>query len=228
MKKVRIISYPKLPKAAEGMEVKGSSNAKTLNWPALLAQNSKKPISTRNTLTEDRKAKPNLEAELGEYVVANLDGSGLPSGHKIGGKKHYNNGTKLNLPEDSFIFSAAREMALKGSEILNEFGITNKKQLKKGVVPADIAKKLPDMNKYRAVLADPDSDKMQRKTAEMMLANISLKMAKLGLAQESLKGFPQGIPKISQPYVDMMNMNPEEFFTQTEAEPEDARYYSNN
>jgi hypothetical protein len=221
MKKVRIISYPKLPKAAEGMEVKGSSNAKTLNWPALLAQNSKKPISTRNTLTEDRKAKPNLEAELGEYVVANLDGSGLPSGHKIGGKKHYNNGTKLNLPEDSFIFSAAREMALKGSEILNEFGITNKKQLKKGVVPADIAKKLPDMNKYRAVLADPDSDKMQRKTAEMMLANISLKMAKLGLAQESLKGFPQGIPKISQPYVDMMNMNPEEFFTQTEAEPEE-------
>ena len=221
MKRVKIISYPKLPRAAEGMEVKGSSNAKTLNWPALLAQNSKKPISTRNTLTEDPRVKPNLEAEVDEYVVANLDGSGLASGHKIGGKKHYNGGTKLNLPEDSFIFSAAREMALKGSEILNEFGITNKKQLKKGVLPADIAKRLPDMNKYRAVLADPDSDKMQRKTAEMMLANISLKMAKLGLAQESLKGFPQGIPKISQPYVDMMNMNPEEFFTQTQAEPEE-------
>ena len=221
MKKVRIISYPKLPRAAEGMEVKGSSNAKTLNWPALLAQNSKKPISTRNTLTEDKGSNPNLEAELGEYVVANLDGSGLASGHKIGGKRHYNDGTKLNLPEDSFIFSRAKEMALKGSEILNEFGITNKKQLKKGVVPADIAKKLPDMNKYRTVLADPDSDKMQRKTAEMMLANIGLKMAKLGLAQESLKGFPQGIPKISQPYVDMMNMNPEEFFTQTQAEPEE-------
>jgi len=219
MKRVKIISYPKLPKAATGMEIKGSFNSRALNWADLLAQDSKKPISSRNTLTEDKGSKPNLEAEKGEYVIADLDGSGLMAGYSIGGERHYNGGTKLNLPEDSFIFSRDNQMRLKGGEILNQFGITNKKELKKGVTPADIAKRLPDLNKYRVILADPNSDKMQRDTAEMMLANISLKMAKLGLAQESLKGFPQGIPKISQPYIDMMNMNPEEF-VQTQAQPE--------
>jgi hypothetical protein len=40
-----------------------------------------------------------------------------------------------------------------------------------------------------------------------------MKLAKLALIQESMKGFPQGIPVVAMPYISEMNMNPEEFTT---------------
>jgi hypothetical protein len=50
-----------------------------------------------------------------------------------------------------------------------------------------------------------------------------MKLAKLALLQESMKGFPQGIPVIAMPYITEMDMNPEEFVsTQGQVDEPDA------
>jgi hypothetical protein len=50
-----------------------------------------------------------------------------------------------------------------------------------------------------------------------------MKLAKLALVQESMKGFPQGIPAVAMPYVIANEINPEELFeTQGQEEQPDA------
>ena len=108
-------------------------------------------------------------------------------------------------------------MRIKDEEILKMFNMTPKR---KGYTPAEIAKQY-DINKYRRILADSDSEDLQKETAEMMISNYNLKLGKLALVQESLKGFPQGVPMISMPYLQNMKMNPEEF-VQTQAQPDET------
>jgi hypothetical protein len=91
--------------------------------------------------------------------------------------------------------------------VLAQFGMKPKRG---GYTPAEIAKKY-DINKFRKVLADSNSEDIERKTAEMMIANYNEKLAKLALAQESVKGFPQGIPVMAMPYVESMQMDPATF-----------------
>ena len=143
----------------------------------------------------------NLEAEKGETAfIPNVQG--LPAHFDIGGERHFNGGTPLNLPDDSFIFSDTSKMKL-GGDLVKDFG----KNPDKKYTPADIAKQY-DINRYRAVLADPATDAMQKKTAEMMISNYNLKLGKLGLVQEAKKGFPQGIPAVSIPYLIHASIDP--------------------
>ena len=51
-----------------------------------------------------------------------------------------------------------------------------------------------------------------------MIANNNLKLGQLALVQESMKGFPQGIPEIAMPYIEHLQMNPEEFMPQQGAQ----------
>jgi hypothetical protein len=228
--KVRV---KKMPKAQSGLEVKMRAglgfNANQLSWPVMAGEFSEPEIQERQTLGPVDVDEANLEAELGETAVTDLSGDGIPEHYKIGGKRHYDGGTPLNLPDNSFIFSRDRSMKIKDKKVLEQFGITNVPM--GGITPADIAKKF-NVNKYKKILLDKNSDDLARKTAEMMIANYNLKLGMLAFVQESMKGFPGGIPYISAPYLESIGLNPDEILNkqpqaqqeQPDADMGEARY----
>ncbi len=56
-----------------------------------------------------------------------------------------------------------------------------------------------------------------------MISNYNLKLAKLALIQESMKGFPQGIPAIAMPYIIENDIDPSSYLpTQSQEEEPDA------
>jgi hypothetical protein len=82
-------------------------------------------------------------------------------------------------------------MAL-GGPIISEFGKTPGKKY----TPADLAKQY-DLTKYKAVIDDPTADPLAKRTAELMTQAYKKKLGKLAFVQESMKGFPQGVPQIA-------------------------------
>lgn len=162
-------------------------------------------IKTRRTLQPVDPEEATLEAEVGETVVTNLNHQGIPEFYKIGGKRHSRGGTPLNLPPNSFIFSRDNKMKIKDPNLLKFFGKNPKG--KKGYTPADLSKQY-DLNKYREILADPNSDKMQRDTAQLMIQNYNLKLGALALAQESIKGFDRGLPAVASPMLQKFGIEP--------------------
>ena len=232
MAKVKI---KKLPKALSGLEIKmqpglyGTNGNRqfTLATQVNSQKFAQQPTEVRNTLQPVPRSEANLEAEKGETAVVNM--GGMPAHFKIGGKRHSQGGTPLSLPDNSFIFSDTAKMKIKDPNILAQFGMSTKKG---GYTPAEIAKKY-DINTYRKILSDPNTEDVERKTAERMIANYNLKLAKLSLAQESIKGFPQGIPVIAMPYINANNVNPADYFPtqgqedQPDADTGEARYGGN-
>jgi hypothetical protein len=206
--KVRI---KKLPQARTGYQVKGGlvNDIPSMGGADYNAYIGQPNPSVKKTMTAVPREEANLEAEGGETVVGNIDGSGMPAKYNIKGPRHTNGGVPLNLPDDSFIFSDTKSMLIKDPTILKMFGVSSKKSY----TPAELSKKY-DINKYRALLQDPNSDKLTRKTAEMMIKNAVMKLGALALAQEGKKGFPQGIPVIAKPYMESMGISEEELVPQ--------------
>jgi len=131
-----------------------------------------------------------LEAEGGETILR-PDGSHM----NITGDRHTEGGEKLTksqAPKGSFIFSDTKKMRIKNPEVLKHFGKTGGDP-----TPAKLAKQY-DVNKYRAILSDPNASVLSKKTAELMVKNYQNKLAQLALVQESMKGFPQGIPEVAK------------------------------
>jgi hypothetical protein len=162
---------------------------------------SQEPMKVRKNLTAAPRKQATIEAEGGETVLTQV--GGLPAHFNISGKRHAQGGVPLNVPDESFIFSDTRAMIIKDPEILAEFGETKSK------TPAAIAKKY-DINKYREILADPDLDKRSKETAEQMISNYNIKLAKLAAYQESMKGFPDGIPTVALPYMMVNQIDPKD------------------
>jgi hypothetical protein len=163
----------------------------------------KKPLSVRQSLGPVDRSMANVETEGGETVFL-PDKEGLPAHYKIHGPRHYEGGVPMNIPPDSFVFSDTKSMRIKDADLLKEFGMPANK---KGFTPAEIAKRY-DINKFRRILQDPDSDKLQIQTAEYNIANFQVKLGKLALIQESMKGFPGGIPLVAMPYLAKYNIDP--------------------
>jgi hypothetical protein len=215
-KRVKITLPNKLPKAVYGMNVTGKVNnadgSQTSEGKrSLLYENSNAPVTAVNrTLKPTERENATLEAEKGETVVTNLAQTGIPEFYTIGGKRHHSGGTPLSLPPDSFIFSRDRKLFVKDKDILEQFGKTVGKKGKKKFSFADLSKKF-DNGMYREILADPSSDRYQIETAQMMIKNYNLKLGALALVQESKKGFPDGIPGISMPYLEHTGMDPSKF-----------------
>lgn len=220
MRKVRIKT---IPKAQSGLDVKMKEmtsgrgmiaglglNSNTMPWPVMAGQLAEPNIEVNTHIKGVPREEANLEAEKGETAFTDKVGDGIPQLYKIGGKRHYNGGTPLDLPEDSFIYSRDKKMKI-GGPILESFG--KHKDTKDKFTPADLSKQY-DINEYRKVLADPNTDKLQRDTAELMITNYNLKLGKLGLVQESKKGFPDGIPKIAMPFIETMQVDPTQFMMQ--------------
>jgi hypothetical protein len=208
-----------LPKAKSGLDVRMKAglgyNANQLNWPVMAGEFSAPDVKVNSTLRAVPREEANLEAEKGETAVTDLNGDGIPEHYKIGGKRHYDGGTPLYLPDNSFIFSRDRKMKIKDPEILKQFGMAASKA---GYTPADVAKKY-DINKFRQILGDKDTDDLQRKSAEAMIASYNMKLGKLALVQEAIKGFPQGIPAIAMPYIQASGIDPASFI---KAEPQEG------
>ena len=162
-------------------------------------------IKINRTLKPTTKENATLEAEVGETIVTNLSGEGIPEFYKVGGKRHYNGGTYLNVPENSFIFSRDKSMKIDNPNLLKMFGKSGKG--KKSYTPAELSMSY-DLNTYREILADPSSSKRDRETAEQMIKNYNLKLGALALVQESIKGFDNGIPEIAMPYLQSVGIDP--------------------
>jgi hypothetical protein len=174
----------------------------------------------KNTVSEEPETPDNphvLEAEGGE-TIARPDGSHM----MIRGKRHSEGGVKLTknqAPEGSFIFSDTAKMKLTKEEA-KRFGKTGHKKH----TPAAVAKQYDD-NKYRAILADPNSDDLQKSTAKRMLDALSQKKAELALVQEGKKGFPQGIPDIAKSFMQkVMGKNSSEEEGENEQQEQTAKY----
>lgn len=207
--KVRV----KLPEAKTGMQVQGSLYNDLASFGGAGANDMIPKTEVRKTITKVPREEANLEAEGGETVLT-FDPAGYPLFYEIKGPRHSNNGVPLSLPDDSFIFSDTRSMKINDQEILDMFGLSKKKG---GYTPADISKKYLELNKYREILQSADSDKIARASAERMIKNMLVKLGALAIAQESKKGFPQGIPAVAKPYMDAYGISEEELVPQ---EPE--------
>jgi hypothetical protein len=172
-----------------------------------LNQEDKDRYEVSNTIQPVPEYMANIEAERGETaLMPDTDGNLIHS--KIGGKRHSEGGTPLNVPEGTFIYSDTNKMKIKGQP-LALFG--KSVESNKGYTPASIAKQY-DINKYTSILNDPNSDPIKRRTAELMLDNNKKKLAQLALVQEGKKGFPQGVPGVAQDYLSKLQQsigNPE-------------------
>ena len=195
--KVKILKS--LPKAKTGMQINGALANDAAPYGGGINKGIAEP-SVRKTIEPVERSKANLEAEKGETVFT-YDESGIPLFYTVGGERHFKGGTPLNLPDDSFIFSDTKSMKISDPQILKMFG-----KPKGSYTPAELSK-VYDINIYRKILQDPNSDNIMRKTAEMMIKNYVIKLGALALAQESKKGFPQGMPKIAKPYMESQGIS---------------------
>lgn len=222
MKKVKI-KY--LPKAVYGMNVTGKINntdgSLTNQGSFMYDDNGIPNVAVKRALAPTDRENATLEAEVGETVVTQLDqanSGGIPEFYTIGGKRHSQGGTPLNLPPDSFIFSRDNKMKVKDPDILAQFGKSVGKG-KKGFSPAELSKQY-DINKYRAILADPNSDFHSINTAKQMIKTYNFKLGGLAMVQESMKGFDNGIPGIAMPYLDSVGIDPMSLLPKQEQTPE--------
>lgn len=148
---------------------------------------------TKDSLAPVPRDQANLEAENGEMAFLQGDDGQLKL-FRIGGERHSNGGTPLDLPNGAFIFSDTAKMKM-GGDILTQFG--KNADSKKKYTPADLAKQYP-LNVFIDKKKDPTNDKFANDTADLMLNNHKMKLGALAIAQEQKKEFPNGIPTIVQ------------------------------
>jgi len=225
MRKVRI---KKLPVARGGAQVPYGNQAFSANT---LNDYSDPKTEVNRTLQPVKKGEAaNIEAEKGEVAVTNYNGSdtgqgltstpsfgdGIPETYIIGGKRHAQGGTALDIPEGSFIFSDYKKGkdGERGMKISNE-GALEMFGMKGPSTPADIAKKY-NLNDYKKRLLTNDGDQYEAKTSELMINNYMHKLGGLALIQEAHKGFPNGVPDIAMPYLQANNIDPQMFMPQEE------------
>ncbi len=127
MKRKVIIN--RLPQADSGLSVKMNNlraglgfNANKMPWSVMAGQMSEPDVSVKKQLGPVPREFANLEAEKGETaMIPNKDG--IPSTYTIGGKRHSQGGTPLNLPKDSLAVPCASFSAYCLSIILRAMAI---------------------------------------------------------------------------------------------------------
>tara|TARA_R110002020_G_scaffold5834_1_gene23882 strand:+ start:14002 stop:16515 length:2514 start_codon:yes stop_codon:yes gene_type:complete len=159
----------------------------------------------QNTLGPDKREESNIEAEKGETVLTDLNFDGSFELYTIGGKRHHEGGTPLDLPDQSFIYSDTRVMKLTKDEMAEMNVHENKKK-----TPAWVSKKFP-LNKYSEILNDPQSDHIANDTAEYMLDKNKKKLSHLAFIQEAKKGFEEGVPVAAYPYLKEKGIDPTKY-----------------
>lgn len=147
-----------------------------------------------------------IEVERGEVVVGDTNKDGFLELFTFTGKPHSKGGTPVDVPAGSFIYSNTRKLRIKDEEVLQKvFGLSPRKG---GYTPAEIAKKY-QINAYVADLKNPEADNITKRSASEMLKNNLQKLSTLALIQESMKGFPDGIPAIAEMAASVLGVTPE-------------------
>lgn len=140
----------------------------------------------------------NLEAEIGEVAVK-PDLSGV---YRIGGKKHSQGGTPLNLDPGSFIFSNDKKLRFTPQE-KKVFEFKEGGQTQAENTPARVLKREVNLNHYNNsanIVKDQERqyDEISKNSAGLMLQKYQEKLGQVAYVQEAKKGFPTGIPDFSQ------------------------------
>ena len=151
--------------------------------------------TVKNTMGAVPREEANIEVEGGETVVGDVNRDGFLEHMTFTGKRHSEGGMPVNIPEGSFIFSDTKKLKIKDKDVLeNVFGLSYKKG---GYTPAEIAKRY-QINKFIQDLKNPEADAITKRSATQMLDNNMQKLGMLALVQESMKGFPDGVPAIAE------------------------------
>ncbi len=209
------VKIKKIPNAAYGgQQPNGALDVTPSAWGGADVDSKGQKSNVKKTLTSVPRDEANLEAEGGETAFGPISGDTIPDHMVIKGPRHSKGGVPLDLPEDTFIFSDTKKMKINDPNILRMFGKSKKKG---GYTPAELAKPY-DINKYKAILMDKDSDRLDRENAELMIKNYIMKLGALAIAQESKKGFPQGIPEMARPYMEANGISEEDLMPQQEQE----------
>jgi hypothetical protein len=195
--KIRIIGTPEENQMGEGGQPPYSGQSDYglyIGQRNLYKTMAKNPYTNlKSSVSQKKETKDDpyvLEAEGGETILR-PDGSHM----NITGDRHTEGGEKLTksqAPKGSFIYSDTKKMRIKNPEVLKHFGKTGGNP-----TPAQLAKQY-DVNKYKAILSDPNASVLSKKTAKLMVQNYQNKLAQLALVQESMKGFPQGVPEVAK------------------------------
>ena len=90
----------------------------------------------------------NIEAERNETIVGDLDNDGTVEHAIVGGKRHFQGGTPLNVPDGSFVFSDYNRLKIRNKDLLK--GVFNYTS-SNGATPAQVAQRY-ELNKYKEIL----------------------------------------------------------------------------
>lgn len=150
-------------------------------------------------LPEAEPGQGDIEAEKNEQVLGDFNGDGTPALMDVSGPPHTQGGKEVEVPDNSFVFSDTKQLKIKDKDILKNFNMPVKKR--GGYTPAQVAKQY-DVQKYTSKLADPATDPVTRKTAEMMVKNYLVKLQQLSEVQENMKN-QMGIGDNQQPQMPM-------------------------
>lgn len=172
---------------------------KNKNW--YITSNPEDDKITESVKPVDRDV-ANIEAEKGEYIAK----PGLTGLHKVMGKTHAQGGTPLYAEGGSFIFSNDPKLAITKNERVG-FGFKGTNNAKSKNTPAMIVGRevnSKDYNSYIATLENPDTDKIAKTTAGLMIEKLQQKLGQIAYLQESKKGtkppdFAQGTAPVTQP-----------------------------
>lgn len=136
---------------------------------------------TGNTLPEAEPGEGNIKIEKEEQVLGNFTPDGLPSLlNAKTGTHESGNDKEASVSDGAFIFSDTKSLKIKDPEILKQFNQT------KPATPAQIAKQY-QLQKFTKTIADPKSDNVSKKTAELMVNNYTEKLNQLADIQEGIK-----------------------------------------
>lgn len=149
------------------------------------------------TSIKENPYKANVEIEKDELVVR----PDLAAIYKAKGEKHSNGGIKTYLPDNSFVISDDKSLALsKDEQEMLELKMGGPKSPSKNT-PADVLKRNLDVkhyNKMTSILTNPKKDEFSKRTAAMMLGKYEEVLGRVAFAQEAKKGFPTGLPEFSK------------------------------
>ena len=209
MFKIRIKNSPSDKKTGEQEEYGLVRNLASM-------QTTSNEVAVNDKMGAIPRDKATIEVEGGESVIGDVNKDGNMELMHFVGKKHSQGGVPVDVPEGSFVYSDTKSLIIKDKEVLEKiFGLSFRK---KGYTPAEISKNF-DINKYIQILKDENADEISKRTAAEMLRKNKEKLGILAFIQESMKGFPDGIPSIAEEVMAQMGVDPQQLMQEAQPEP---------
>jgi hypothetical protein len=177
-------------------------------------KDSKSSTGGLKNVNADPRSQSNIEAEVGETMVTHDNISNQRKLMGIGGKKHSEGGTPLNVPEGTAIYSDS--LKIKDPNILKFFNENGKKPK----TFADISKKY-DITKLQEERKNEDNDVITNDSIDKSLDNHNFKLSALFTMQEfdEKKGAPEEHSKHFEAFMERMGISYEDIFGNEQATP---------